>query len=138
MKLSVGIVGMPNVGKSTLFNLLTEQKVLAANYPFATIDPNVGVVAVPDERLQVLGKISKSQKVIPAVVEYCDIAGIVKVAHRGEGLGNKFLSHIKDTQVLITVLRNFEDNAVINIETTVNPFRDWELIQAELSLKDLE
>ncbi len=138
MKLSIGIVGLPNVGKSTLFNLLTTQQVLAANYPFATIDPNVGVVPVPDARVDALAELSKSKKKIPAVVEFYDIAGLVKGANKGEGLGNQFLSHIRDTQAIIVVLRIFRDEDVIHVEETVDPIRDLEIIDTELALKDLE
>lgn len=138
MKLSIGIVGLPNVGKSTLFNLLTRQQVLVANYPFATIDPNVGVVPVPDERLDQLAAMSNSQMKIPAVVEFYDIAGLVKGAYRGEGLGNQFLSHIRETQAIVIVLRVFTDTSVIHPEGTVDPLRDLETINTELMLKDLE
>lgn len=138
MKLSLGIVGLPNVGKSTLFNILTRQNVLAANYPFATIDPNVGVVPVPDERVDKLAKLNKSKKVIPAVVEFYDIAGLVKGANQGEGLGNQFLSHIRDTQAIVVVLRTFRDDNVIHVENSVDPLRDLEIINTELALKDLE
>lgn len=138
MKLSIGIVGLPNVGKSTLFNLLTKQQVLAANYPFATIDPNIGVVAVPDERLDKLAELSRSKKKIPAVVEFYDIAGLVKGAYKGEGLGNQFLSHIRETQAILIVLRIFKDESVVHVENTVDPLRDLEIINTELALKDLE
>lgn len=136
--LSIGIVGLPNVGKSTLFNLLTKQKVNVANYPFATIDPNVGVVFVPDGRLDKLAKLYPDKHKIPAVVEFCDIAGLVKGAHKGEGLGNQFLAHIRETQVIVIVLRTFEDTNVAHIESTVDPLRDLETINSELALKDLE
>jgi ribosome-binding ATPase YchF (GTP1/OBG family) len=138
MKLSIGIVGLPNVGKSTLFNILTKQQVVAANYPFATIDPNVGVVPVHDERLQVLTKLSNSKKTIPAIVEFYDIAGLVKGANKGEGLGNQFLSHIRETQAIVIVLRVFRDDAVVHVEHTVDPLRDLEILITELILKDLE
>src|SRR3989344_5757413 len=138
MKLSIGIVGLPNVGKSTLFNLLTKQQVLAANYPFATIDPNVGVVPVPDERLEKLTKLSQSAKTIPAVVEFYDIAGLVKGAHQCEGLGNQFLSHIRDTNAVVMVLRCFKSDEIIHVENSVDPLRDLEILNAELALKDLE
>src|SRR3989338_6656304 len=128
MKLSIGIVGLPNVGKSTLFNLLTNQSVLAANYPFATIDPNVGVVAVPDERGDTLAEMSKSKKKIPAVVEFYDIAGLVKGAYKGEGLGNQFLAHIREAQAIIQVIRCFPLGEIIHIEKGVDPIRDLEII----------
>ncbi|OGY98547.1 MAG: hypothetical protein A3A43_02950 [Candidatus Liptonbacteria bacterium RIFCSPLOWO2_01_FULL_56_20] len=138
MKLSIGIVGLPNVGKSTLFNLLTKQSVLAANYPFATIDPNVGVVAVPDERVDTLAEMSKSKKKIPAVVEFYDIAGLVKGAYKGEGLGNQFLAHIREAQAIVVVLRVFNDPGVVHVESTIDPLRDMGTINTELALKDLE
>lgn len=138
MKLEIGIVGLPNVGKSTLFKLLTKQDILIANYPFATIDPNVGIVPVPDERLEKLNELSKSKKKIPAVVEFYDIAGLVKGANKGEGLGNQFLTHIRETQAIIVVLRVFEDPDIIHVENSVDPIRDLEIINTELILKDLE
>ncbi len=138
MKLSIGIVGMPNVGKSTLFNLLTKQQVLAANYPFATIDPNVGVVSVPDERVEKLTEMSKSKKKVPAVVEFYDIAGLVKGANQGEGLGNQFLAHIRETQAVVVVLRTFKDEGVVHVENSVDPLRDMGIINTELALKDLD
>jgi ribosome-binding ATPase len=138
MKLSIGIVGLPNVGKSTLFKLLTRQEILIANYPFATIDPNVGIVPVPDERLEKLTELSKSKKKIPAVVEFYDIAGLVKGANKGEGLGNQFLTHIRETQAIVIVLRVFENAAIIHVENTVDPLRDLEILNTELALKDLE
>lgn len=138
MKLSIGIVGLPNVGKSTLFKTLTSQNITIANYPFATIDPNVGVVEVPDERLKQLADISKSKKVIPAVVEFYDIAGLVKGASSGEGLGNQFLTHIRDTQAIVMVLRVFQDPEIIHVEGVTDPARDMEIVNAELALKDLE
>jgi ribosome-binding ATPase len=138
MKLSIGIVGLPNVGKSTLFKRLTNQEVNIANYPFATIDPNIGIVPVPDERLTKLTEISKSKKTIPAVVEFYDIAGLVKGANKGEGLGNQFLSHIRDTQAIVIVLRIFKDPDIIHVENSVDPLRDLETINTELILKDLE
>jgi ribosome-binding ATPase YchF (GTP1/OBG family) len=138
MNLSIGIVGLPNVGKSTLFKILTKQNVNIANYPFATIDPNVGIVEVPDARLQTLAKISNSAKVIPAIVEFYDIAGLMRGAYKGEGLGNQFLGHIKETQAIVIVLRVFSDSQIIHVEETVNPLRDLEIINSELILKDLE
>jgi ribosome-binding ATPase len=138
MKLSIGIVGLPNVGKSTLFKLMTSQEILIANYPFATIDPNVGVVPVPDERLDALTKLSSSKKRVPAVVEFYDIAGLVKGANQGEGLGNQFLQHIKETQAIVIVLRVFQDDSIIHVENSVDPLRDLEILNAELALKDLD
>ncbi|MCL5004419.1 MAG: redox-regulated ATPase YchF [Patescibacteria group bacterium] len=138
MKLSIGIVGLPNVGKSTLFKILTKQEINIANYPFATIDPNVGVVAVPDERLQKLAEMSKSKKIVPAVVEFYDIAGLVKGAYKGEGLGNQFLSHIREVDAIVEVIRVFEDAEIIHVEEKVDPLRDLEIINTELVLKDLE
>ena len=136
--LQAGIVGLPNVGKSTLFNALTAQEsALAANYPFATIEPNVGVVAVPDERLGVLEKLVKAQKVVPATVEFVDIAGLVRGASKGEGLGNQFLANIRETDAVIQVVRCFEDDNIIHVEGSVNPIRDIETIQIELALADL-
>ncbi len=138
MNLSIGIVGLPNVGKSTLFKALTKQSVNIANYPFATIDPNIGVVPVPDERLKKLAAMSKSKKTVPAVVEFYDIAGLVKGASKGEGLGNQFLSHIREVSAVVEVLRCFKSEEIIHVENTVNPARDLEIINAELILKDLE
>lgn len=138
MKLSIGIAGLPNVGKSTLFKLLTKQEVNIANYPFATIDPNVGVVPVPDRRLEQLTAMSKSKKTIPAVVEFYDIAGLVKGAYKGEGLGNQFLSHIREVDAIVQVVRCFKDDSIIHVEARVNPLEDMEIINAELILKDLE
>ncbi len=136
--LQAGIVGLPNVGKSTLFNALTAQEAaLAANYPFATIEPNVGVVAVPDERLAVLEKMNKAQKVVPATVEFVDIAGLVKGASEGAGLGNQFLANIRETHAIVQVVRCFEDDDIIHVEGSVDPVRDIETIQIELALADL-
>lgn len=137
--LQAGIVGLPNVGKSTLFNALTAQEAaLAANYPFATIEPNVGIVAVPDERLPVLEKLHKAQRVVPATVEFVDIAGLVRGASKGEGLGNQFLATIRETDAVIQVVRCFEDENIIHVEGSVNPVRDIETIQIELALADLQ
>ena len=138
MKLSIGIVGLPNVGKSTLFKILTKQDITIANYPFATIDPNVGVVSVPDERLEKLNTFSKSKKKIPAVVEFYDIAGLVKGANKGEGLGNQFLAHIRETQAIVVVLRVFQNPEIIHVENSVDALRDLEIINSELILKDLD
>lgn len=138
MKLSIGIVGLPNVGKSLLFKTLTNQEINVANYPFATIDPNVGVVAVPDERLDRLTELSKSKKTIPAVVEFYDIAGLVRGAYKGEGLGNQFLSHIRDVAAIVEVVRCFESAEIIHVEEKVDPIRDLETINAELIFKDLD
>ncbi len=138
MKLSIGIVGLPNVGKYALFHILTDQKVVIANYPFATIDPNVGVVAVPDPRVDKLAEMSKSAKKIPAVVEFYDIAGLVKGANKGEGLGNQFLSHIRDCSAICMVVRCFGKSDIIHVEGSVDALRDLEIVETELALKDLE
>lgn len=138
MKLSIGIVGLPNVGKSTLFKILTKNPVNIANYPFCTIDPNIGVTPVPDERIDKLSEMSKSKKKIPAVVEFYDIAGLVKGASQGEGLGNAFLSHIKEVNAILHVLRVFPSNDIIHVESSVDPLRDREIILGELSLHDLQ
>ncbi len=136
--LQAGIVGLPNVGKSTLFNALTAQEsALAANYPFATIEPNIGIVAVPDERLAVLEKLNKAQRVVPATVEFVDIAGLVRGASKGEGLGNQFLANIRETDAVIQVVRCFEDENIVHVEGSVDPIRDIETIQIELALADL-
>lgn len=137
-KLSVGIVGLPNVGKSTLFNALTKQSVTAANYPFATIDPNVGIVPVPDERLDKLAALSQSKKVVPAIVEFVDIAGLVKGAAEGEGLGNKFLQNIREVDAIAEMVRTFKDDDVIHVSGKVDPLSDIEVINLELVLSDEE
>lgn len=137
-KLSIGIVGLPNVGKSTLFNALTKKSVPAENYPFCTIDPSVGIVPVPDERLDVLSKMSNSKKLIPAVVEFVDIAGLVKGASVGQGLGNAFLSHIRETDAILEVVRIYENKDLIHVEGTVDPLRDIQIINMELILADLQ
>ncbi|ROI10497.1 redox-regulated ATPase YchF [Chryseobacterium sp. H3056] len=133
-----GIVGLPNVGKSTLFNCLSNAKAQSANYPFCTIEPNLGTVSVPDERLFVLEKLVKPERVLPAVVEIVDIAGLVKGASKGEGLGNKFLANIRECEAIIHVLRCFEDGNIVHVEGTVDPLRDKEIIDIELQLKDIE
>ena len=136
--LRAGIVGLPNVGKSTLFNALTAQSAaLAANYPFATIEPNVGVVSVPDERLDPLAKLVKTTVIVPATVEFLDIAGLVRGASKGEGLGNQFLANIRETDTVVQVVRCFEDEGVVHVEGGVDPARDIETIQIELALSDL-
>ena len=136
--LSIGIVGLPNVGKSTLFKTLTKKPVLIANYPFATIDPNVGVVLVPDERVDKLADLSKSKKKIYAVVDFVDIAGLVKGAATGEGLGNKFLSHIREVDAVLYVLRAFKKSDIVNTQNVVDPLKEKEILDVELILKDLE
>lgn len=138
MKLSIGIVGLPNVGKSTLFNaLLKKQVALEANYPFATIDPNVGIIEVPDERLPVLANIVNTQKVVPAAVEFYDIAGLVRGASQGEGLGNKFLTHIREVAAVAHVVRLFEDKDIIHVDNKIDPLEDLKTIETELILADL-
>jgi GTP-binding protein YchF len=138
MALQAGIVGLPNVGKSTLFNALSNAKAQAANFPFCTIEPNVGVITVPDDRLIQLEKLVKPQRVVPTTVEIVDIAGLVKGASKGEGLGNQFLGNIKNTDAIIHVLRCFDDPNVIHVDGSINPVRDKEIIDTELQLKDLE
>ena len=143
MNLKIGIVGLPNVGKSTLFNALTNAGALAANYPFATIEPNVGIVPVPDERLNVLAKMYETDKIVPATVEFVDIAGLVAGASKGEGLGNKFLAHIRECQIICHVVRVFEDGNVTHVANAneaaeVNPEKDIDIIKTELELADLE
>lgn len=138
MGLKCGIVGLPNVGKSTLFNCLSNAKAQAANFPFCTIEPNLGVITVPDERLNRLAELVKPEKIVPTTIEIVDIAGLVKGASKGEGLGNQFLANIRETDAIIHVLRCFEDGNVIHVDGSVNPIRDKEVIDAELQLKDLD
>ena len=137
MSLKCGIVGLPNVGKSTLFNALTKAGIAAENYPFCTIEPNVGIVELPDPRLQALAEIVKPERILPAVVEFVDIAGLVAGASKGEGLGNKFLSHIRETDAIVNVVRCFEDSNVIHVHGKVDPISDIEVIQTELCMADL-
>lgn len=136
--MKLGIVGLPNVGKSTLFNSLTKAGAESANYPFCTIDPNVGVVPVPDERLDVLGKMHHSKKIIPAVIEFVDIAGLVKGASKGEGLGNQFLSNIREVDAIVHVVRCFEDSNIVHVDGSIDPLRDIETINLELIFSDIE
>lgn len=138
MSLTAGIVGLPNVGKSTLFNAITKKNILAANYPFATIDPNVGVVTVPDKRVEVLESMYTPERTIPTTYEFTDIAGLVKGASTGEGLGNKFLSHIRETDAIVEVVRCFDDENIIHVDGNVDPIRDIEVINVELILSDLD
>ena len=138
MSLTAGIVGLPNVGKSTLFNAITKKKILAANYPFATIDPNVGMVIVKDKRLDFLNDLYKPESLVPTTFEFTDIAGLVKGASNGEGLGNKFLSHIREVDAIVEVVRCFDDENIIHVENEINPVKDIEIINVELILADLE
>ena len=138
MGLTVGIIGLPNVGKSTLFNAITKKSILIANYPFATIDPNVGIVTVPDKRLEFLEQLYIPERLIPATFEFTDIAGLVKGASHGEGLGNKFLSHIREVDAICEVVRCFEDKNITHVEGDIDPIRDIEIVNVELMLADLE
>ncbi|HOP65616.1 MAG TPA: redox-regulated ATPase YchF [Bacilli bacterium] len=138
MSLKAGIIGLPNVGKSTLFNAITKKNILAANYPFATIDPNIGVVTVPDTRLEVLENMYSPERVVPTTFEFTDIAGLVKGASKGEGLGNKFLSHIREVDAIVEVVRAFDNKEIIHVESSIDPVRDIEIINVELILADLE
>ena len=138
MSLTAGIVGLPNVGKSTLFNAITNQKILAENYPFATIEPNVGVVTVPDERMDKLKEMYEPNRFIPTAYEFTDIAGLVKGASQGEGLGNKFLSHIRETDAIVEVVRCFDDGKIIHVDGDIDPIRDIETINLELAIADLD
>ena len=136
--MKLGIVGLPNVGKSTLFNSLTKAGALSANYPFATIDPNIGIVSVPDERIIKLGELYHTKKVTPATIEFVDIAGLVKGASKGEGLGNQFLANIREVDAIVHVVRCFEDSNVIHVDGSIDPIRDIETINLELIFSDLE
>ncbi|MBR4745337.1 MAG: redox-regulated ATPase YchF, partial [Clostridia bacterium] len=136
--MKLGVVGLPNVGKSTLFNALTKNRIPSENYPFCTIEPNTGVVQVPDDRLKKLADLYNTQKITPATIEFVDIAGLVKGASKGEGLGNKFLSHIREVDAIVHVVRCFENSNIIHVDGSVDPIRDIEVINLELILADLE
>ena len=137
MGLKAGIIGLPNVGKSTIFNALTKSAIPAENYPFCTIDPNVGIVQVPDKRLNIIAYIFKRKPITPATVEFIDIAGLVRGASKGEGLGNQFLSHIRDVDAVIHVIRSFKENNVAHVEGNLSPVRDIEIIETELLMRDI-
>jgi len=138
MSLSIGIIGLPNVGKSTLFKALTKQQIDISNYPFCTIDPNIGIVAVPDERLEIINERMKTPKMTPTVIEFVDIAGLVKNAHQGEGLGNQFLANIREVDVICHITRDFINEKITHVENEINPKKDIEIINTELIMKDLE
>lgn len=138
MSFSIGIIGLPNVGKSTLFKALTKNPVDISNYPFTTIEPNIGIVRVPDPRLENIAQIIKPEKVTPTIIQFVDIAGLVKEAHKGEGLGNQFLAHIREVKAILHIVRAFEDENIIHVDKTINPQRDIETINTELLMKDLE
>ena len=138
MNFSVGIIGLPNVGKSTLFKALTQQEVDISNYPFCTIDPNVGIVQVPDERLEKIAEIVKPEKITPTIIEFVDIAGLVKGAHKGEGLGNQFLARIREVNAVVHIVRSFTDKDIKHIEDSLDVERDIDIVNTELIMKDLD
>lgn len=138
MSLSVGILGLPNIGKSTLFKALTKKQVDISNYPFCTVEPNIGIVEVPDERLEKLAEITKPKKVLPSIIKFVDVAGLVRGAHKGEGLGNQFLAHLRETDALLHIVRCFQAENIVHVDGEINPKRDIETVKSELILKDLE